>query len=79
MRKTESAPKKKSNGTLRPRKAVVRACCVPVLIRTELRTGSGVKVLDEHKDTERRYVRIYPDGHKELLPRSYIPGERSFA
>ena len=53
---------------------VIRAWQMPVIIRTELCTGSGVKVLDEHPDTELRHVRYYPGGRRELMPRAYTSG-----
>ena len=58
----------------RRQQPVIRAYEMPVIIRTELRTGSGVKILDEHPDTELRHVRYYPDGRRELMPRAYTSG-----
>ncbi len=58
----------------RRQQPVIRSYQMPVLVRTELRTGSGVKVLDEHPDTELRHIRIYPDDRRELMPRAYTSG-----
>lgn len=59
----------------RPRKAVIRPYEMPVIIRTELRTGSGVKTLSVKRSTELRHVRYWPDGRRELLPRAYTSAQ----
>lgn len=64
----------------KPSRPVVRIVEWPVILRTELRTGSGVKTLSERQSTETRHIRFYPDGRCELLPRIYtcraLSGER---
>ena len=54
------------------------AVAVPIQIRTELRTGSGTRTLSVRSDTETRHVRFWPDGRRELMPRSYT-SSRLFA
>lgn len=71
---TRKASRQKTAKSAKRKQPVIRAWQMPVIIRTELRTGSGVKVLDEHRDTELRHVRYYPDGRRELMPRAYTSG-----
>ena len=72
--KTVRNAKRGKRSAKRRQQPVIRAWQMPVIVRTELRTGSGVKVLDEHRDTELRHVRHYPDGRRELMPRAYTSG-----
>ena len=75
---------KKSSASSAPRRpaprrqAVIKAIEVQVEIRTELRTGSGTRLLSVRYDTATRHVKIWPDGRRELMPRSYTLSRRAY-
>ena len=66
-----SAGRAATKKPLRTSRTTIRAVSVPIQIRTELRTGSGTRTLSVCSETEIRHVRCWPDGRRELMPRSY--------
>jgi len=66
-----SARQKTTHTKAQTKRAAIRPVRMPVVIKTELRTGSGVRTLSVRRDTELRHVRTWPDGRRELMPRAY--------